>query len=339
MKYKRTLISVALATILFVSLGAIGVSALSVNPAWDNGSTVKAPAVVGAPVGSGAPAVCSQDGKGLDLFIRGADNALYWKESPDGTTWPSTLTNLGGILASSPGATSPTSGVLDVFVRGTDGTIWWTHTENANAATPTWKWSSLGGQIAPNTGPAACAWSKNGIAVFVQGRDGALWEITTSDGGSHWSWQQSLGGKLISAPAATATRDQAYQIGVFVAGTDHSVWYRHYNSTGWNKWTSVGGTLLNGTSPAAYNWGDAQIGWLVTGTDSHIYRFWAGNSQGYENVGGVPTSSPSAVAKANGFIDVFARGSTAQFAGLYQNSYNYQAYPGGWGSWTAIGGV
>jgi hypothetical protein len=74
-----------MAALVLVSLCAVGASA-----AQGNNANVQAPALVGAPVASGAPAVCSADGAGktLDLFVRGADNALYWKNSSDGgKTW------------------------------------------------------------------------------------------------------------------------------------------------------------------------------------------------------------------------------------------------------------
>src|SRR5665647_1333940 len=173
MKHKLTLISIAMAALVLVSLCSVGASA-----AQGNNANVQAPAVVGAPVGPGAPAVCSADGAGktLDLFVRGADNALYWKNSSDGgKTWGAS-TNLGGKLTSAPAVTSPSPGVMDVFVRGTDGAVWWDHYNGTN-----WSgWStplggSLGGQIASNTAPAACSWAAGRLDVFVQGTDGALW--------------------------------------------------------------------------------------------------------------------------------------------------------------------
>ena len=118
-----------MAAIVLVSLCAVGVSALSVSAAQGSSANVKAPTLVGAPVGNGAPGVCSVDGTGLFLFIRGTDNVLYYKYSSDGVTWPSTSTSLGGVLASAPAAaatpaTMTTKGTIEVFVRGTDGHLW-----------------------------------------------------------------------------------------------------------------------------------------------------------------------------------------------------------------------
>ena len=72
------LMGVAMAAIMLVSLCAVGASALSVSAA-PGSSNVRAPTIVGAPVGSGAPGVCSDDGTNLYLFIRGANNSCYLK--------------------------------------------------------------------------------------------------------------------------------------------------------------------------------------------------------------------------------------------------------------------
>ena len=324
-----------MAAIVLVSLCAVGASTLSASAAQGSSSN---PALVGAPVGAGAPGVCSLNGTDLDLFIRAANNTTYWKESPDGTTWTSNETPLGGYLTSAPAANVTANGYMCVFARGGDGALWWTYTTDNGAS---WSyWNSLSGQLATNTGPTVCSWGAGRLDVFVQGTDGALWWKYTTDNGTSWSYWTSLGGKLTSAPAATSTGPSPNQIGVFVAGGNGVVYYKHYtSSSGWSGWANVGGQVLSGTSPAAYNWGTTQIGWFVTGTDSNLYRNWVGSSSGYEGIAGVLTSSPSCTAKQSGVIDVFARGSTGAFAALYQISYNYPANSGTWGVWTAIGGV
>jgi hypothetical protein len=335
-----------MAALVLVSLCAVGASA-----AQGSSANVQAPAVVGAPLGPGAPAACF-DGTAntLDLFVRGADNHLYWKHSVDGGKNWGPSTDLGGILTSAPAVTSPSTGVMDVFGRGGDGAVWWDH---YNATTSTWSgWSkplggSLGGLTPVNRAPAACSWGTGRLDVFVQGMDGALWQKSTTDGGKAWSSWHSLGGGLTSGPAATATVGN--QIGVFVRGGDGAVWYTHYPSTssGWDKWTSVGGQVYAGTSPAAYNWGSARIGWFVMGTDQRLYHNWkqwtaGGATNGWENLGGYLTSSPGTTARSNSvnLIDVFARGGDLDFSTLWQKSYDPGLYPKTlWSDWMDIGGV
>ena len=70
MKHKLTLISIAMAALVLASLCAVGASTLSVSAAPGNSANARAPAVVGAPVGAGAPAVVALSATKLDLFIR-----------------------------------------------------------------------------------------------------------------------------------------------------------------------------------------------------------------------------------------------------------------------------
>jgi len=330
-----------MATLVLVSLCAVGASA-----AQGSSANVQAPDLVGAPVGPGAPAVCSADGgKTLDLFIRGADNALYWKHW-NGMSWEAS-TNLHGILTSAPAVTSPSTGVMDVFVRGGDGAVWWDHSADYGK---TWSgWSaplggSLSGQTPVNRAPAACSWGAGRLDVFVEGTNGALYHKGYNGAWSSW---QSLGGKLTSGPAATAMTATSNEIGVFVRGTDGAVWYTHYASTSsaWDKWASVGGQVYAGTSPAAYNFGPSEIGWFVTGTNLGLYHGWkqftaGGGANGWENLGGKLTSSPGATARFDGqhLIDVFVRGGDGDFSILWQRSSDASRYPA-WSDWEEIGGV
>jgi len=332
--------------IVLASLCAVSVSTLSVSAAQGSSST---PPTVGAAVGTGAPGVCSQDGKSLDLFIRGTDNSLHWWHSDDGVTWSSTGTvQVAGpnALGSAAAATSPASGVINVFVRGTDpaGSLWALTITNAQngptgATVPT-TWVSLGGKLAPNTGPSAISYGTS-TAVFVTGTDYRCyyyWTLTANLPTPPSKWG-SLSGILASAPSATALTDGS-KIGVVVVGTGNSGLFLKLATGGkWDtSWTSVHGLALAGTSPAAYNWGPSRLGWLVTGTDSNLYNNWVSNSAGYEQIKASLTSSPSVATitptmTTNG-LAVFARVSSGGTATLSQIDQNN---PGStWGTWTAI---
>jgi len=325
--HKRILMSVGMAALVLVSLCAVSASA---SAAQGPSANVQAPAVVGAPV-AGAPAVCSQNGVGLDLFVRGANGQVYWKHSSDGTTWPSTSVSLGGYATSNPAATSPANGTIAVFVRGGDGALWEINYHGAWSG-----WYKIGGQLLVNTGPAAYSYvsgTTTRIGWFVTGTNNALYQQWSDNGAKPVSWK-NLGGYLTSAPAATVLPDGS-QIGVIVGGTNGALYYKHYADGAWQSWSAISGQLLTGTSPAAYNWGTTQIGWFYTGTDYALHHMWAGSTSGSENLGGYLTSSPGATSRSSGTIDVIARGGSGDFTILWQRSYS----SGQWGAWTAIGGV
>jgi hypothetical protein len=330
MTHKRSIISIALASIMLVSLCAVYASA-SVAAAPSTSANVQAPALVGAPV-AGAPAVCSRDGKSLDLFVKGTDGALWWKHSDDGTTW-SAATSLGGYLTSDPAAASPSSNFIDVFVRGGDGALWSRHFYSG-----VWgSWYKIGGQLLAGTGPAAYAWGLERTGQFVTGTDHALWHRwmdTKTDTQHDW---ENLGGYLTSSPAAASPGSGVTD--VYARGGDGALWSKQFSATAWGSWFKIGGQLLAGTSPAAYGWsGTDQGGWFVTGTNHGLYFMWkeGTTTSSWINLGGYLTSSPGATARGGmtSAIDVFVRGGDN---GLWRRDSADMG--NNWSGWTSIGGI
>jgi hypothetical protein len=107
----------------------------------DGGTSWNGWSTIGGQTASGTgPAVCAQNANSLDVFVQGSDHAL-WHTSLQGSAW-SAWGSLGGILTSSPAATSPANGVIDAFVRGSDYAIWG-RTYNGR-----WSgWTSVGGGV------------------------------------------------------------------------------------------------------------------------------------------------------------------------------------------------
>jgi 5-hydroxyisourate hydrolase-like protein (transthyretin family) len=235
----------------------------------------------------------------LFLFVRGSDNALWYK-TWNGATW-SNATSLGGTLTSSPAATSPSSGVINVFVQGTTGTVYEKTTTNSGT---TWSgWTSLGGVLAAGSSPAATSPSTGVIDVFAQGTTAAVYEKTSSDSGATWSGWTSLGGVLAanSGPAATSSGSVTY---VFAHGTDNAVWYKDWNGTAWSSWNSLGGVLAAGSSPAATSPASSAIDVFAQSTNGAVYEKTTANGGttwgGWASLGGVLAagSSPAATSES-----------------------------------------
>jgi 5-hydroxyisourate hydrolase-like protein (transthyretin family) len=227
----------------------------------------------------------------LYLFVRGSDNAIWYKQW-DGTAW-SNATSLGGNCTSAPAATSPSNGVIDVFAQGTNGALYERTTTNGGT---TWSgWTSLGGVLAANSAPAATSPSNGVIDVFAQGTNGALYERTTTNGGTTWSGWTSLGGVLAanSGPAATSSGSVTY---VFAHGTDNAVWYKDWNGTAWSSWHSLGGVLATGSAPAATSPSTGVIDVFAQGTTAAVYERTTTNGgttwSGWTSQGGILMSSP-----------------------------------------------
>jgi hypothetical protein len=194
-----------------------------------------------------------------------------------------------------------------------------------------WQWSKIGGQLASGTGAAVCAQNTNSLDVFVQGADRTLWH-TQYRSGSGWSGWQSLGGALTSSPAATSPGNGI--IDVFVRGTNGALYEKTTTDGGntWSTWTSLGGQIPAGTAPAACSWGSGRFDIFVQGMNGALYhKSFARTWSGWENLGGILTSSPAASsAPGSSRIDVFVRGTNGA---LYQRSWI-----GSWSTWTSLGG-
>jgi hypothetical protein len=168
------------------------------------------------------------------VFVTGTNHALWhmWSDNEGLHGW----VNLGGYLTSSPGATGvgnmTTGAQIGVFGQGKDGALWWKQFQGNPRV---WSsWTSLGGQIAANTGPAACSYGIDREDVFVEGTNGALYHKWKDTGA--WSGWENVGGKSTASPAAASSGDNT--IDVFVRGGSGRLWSRNTTNGGinWNPW-------------------------------------------------------------------------------------------------------
>lgn len=111
---------------------------------------------IGHPTGgatSAPDALSTTDGQ-VSVFVRGGDNALWYKSTYDsGATW-TPWTSLDGTLTSAPGAASYANNRRAAFSRGSDGAELKYRSWDGDS----WSnWISLGGNL--TSGPDACSWS------------------------------------------------------------------------------------------------------------------------------------------------------------------------------------
>src|SRR5665647_1151809 len=80
-----------------------------------------------------------------------------------------------------------------------------------------------------------------------------------------------VSGQLASGTGPAVCSQDANSLDLFVQGTDHALWYRHYQSgSGWSSWKSLSGGLAS--SPAAVSRSAGYIDVFVRGTDGHLYE-------------------------------------------------------------------
>ena len=248
-------------------------------------------------VATSDPDVASWAAGRLDVFVRGADNAL-WHRAWSGTTWLA-WESLGGGLASGPGAVSAAANRIDVFGRGLDNALW----HRAWDGTAWQPWQSLGGVL--SSGPAVTASGASRLDVFARGGDGALWHRAWD--GAGWLAWENLGGRLTSDPGSVSTG--ASTLDVLGRGGDNAVWHRSWNGASWSAWQSLGGTVL--TAPAASSCATGAEDVYAVGADFATWRrTFNGTTWGaWTAVGGQWSSGPGAVCQpGTTTIDLIERG-------------------------------
>ncbi len=223
---------------------------------------------------AGGPAdIFQPNSERLDVFGRGTDGALWWRQQTahGWTPWRS----LGGRLTSKPAVAENTSGHISVFVRGTDGAIWYRTLAGGH-----WGgWTRLGGDLLAGTAPAA-AYGYYGfnehLLVAAVGTDRAVWLFSGIPGkGFGVSY---LGGATFRDPAITFVSGTARAPNtplavVYVAGTNHALWAKQVTlpvTSARGAWRSLGGRLTSGVAASGAS-GGAFSYVFALGTDD---QFW-----------------------------------------------------------------
>jgi Protein kinase domain/Repeat of unknown function (DUF346) len=277
------------------------------RPSADTSATARALVTAAA----SRPAVTSSGPNSLELFIRGGDDAMWFK-SFDGTwhPWESL-----GYLPNDPAVVSTGSGRLDMFVRGSDSSL--QHRWFDGIWHP---WETLGGVLTAD--PAIASSAPGRIDICARSLGNTIY-YTYFDGSLHtWQWQ---GGISLSAPSVTSSSPG--RIDAFVRGGDNALWYRWFDGAAWHDWASLGGSFTS--DPSATSWGPGRLDVFTRGSDNSLQHIWFdGAWHPWETLGGSLTSSPCAVSWGPGRIDICARG-----AG---NTLQHTWFDGAWHDWQPI---
>ena len=256
----------------------------------------------------GAPAVVSWGGWNSDyraVFVRGADNALWYRERLTASNFSWTpWKSLGGYLTSDPAAVSWGLNRIDVFARGSNGQL--IHRWLSGDFEPKWSnWESLGGIL--NGAPAVSSRGYKKLDVFIRGNNNQLYSKSFDGNGwfsPGWGGWTNLGGQLSSAPASVSW--SANRIDVFARGSTNNLIHKWWDGN-WRAWESLGGSL--GSGPTVASWGPNRLDIFMRGNDNKIYhKIFNGSWMGWEYLEGLTQYDPEAIAVGPNKLDVFVRG-------------------------------
>ncbi len=264
----------------------------------------------------GAPSAVSWGSERLDVFVLGADHAMYHKWW-DGRAWGPSVTDyeyMAGNVVRTPVPVSWAPDRLDVFVLNTDYALchkWWDGRAWGPSVTD---YEFMGGKIVGQ--PTVVSWAPDRLDVFVLATDRSLchkwWD------GHAWgpsvTGYEGLGGVILGNPAAVSWGPD--RLDVFVLATDRSVCHKWWDGHAWGPsvtgYEGLGGTALG--SPKVVSWGGDRLDVFIVGTDRRLYhKWWDGAAwgpsiTGYEFMGGPIIGEPTIVSWGGDRLDVFAVG-------------------------------
>ena len=300
MNYRISLLSIAMATIVLVSMSAVaGVSAAHAS-------------TVGGRMYGGFGATVGLSGD-IWLVAQGAATSagnIYYKDQSTATSWT------GPIGTGTNPCILDTGTSMDVFWVSSSGALVGTTTTDGT----TWKSITLPStSVAAGTGPTAVSNTAGTTDVFyVDSATRHLMEDTLASPGLVVT-STDLGGKVFATPAATYVNPIATsgQIVVVVKGTGGVIYEKMYQMGGFSGWTKLhDGTIGNGAAlvitPATSAAAGSRIYLFVAGSNGHLYSLlstdgglsWAPFNNGlittrnlnWLNLGGVCASAPVAIA-------------------------------------------
>lgn len=198
---------------------------------------------VGGGGGSSAPAAAASAPGTLQVFTKGSTGVLLEKTSTSPGAW-SPWTSVGGLPTGRAAAAAPGRRQLDVYSPQADGSVW---IRSADTVGTRYRWSPLGGALAPSSGVAAVA-TAGGSTVVVRRADNTLWSRSRNASGQ-WSDWVSLGAQQTLSDPAVASSAPG-RLDIYVRGVDNALWYRSAGAVV-TQWQSLGGQLTSGPAASA----------------------------------------------------------------------------------------
>lgn len=301
---------------------------------WWGGPIVNRPCygyarAVGANLGVGStalgpagPASVSWDANRVDVFTRGALNAVHQKIWTSGGGWSGWMefgqyTNtLVPVAISSRG-----SNRLDLFAVEPAGAIYWS-SWNGTVWSPFWKFQGSNTQLAP----ASCSWGANRIDLFAVAPGGSMWWYYYN--GTSWSAPYNIPGSTNKAMAACSWGTN--RVDMFAIDGNGGIWWYVYNGSTWAPSVALGGNTPY--APAACSWGANRVDMFAVDPNGGVWWYVYNGSTWAPSIalGGDSVGNCSASTRGVGTLDVFIRSKNDH---LKTNSYNN----GAWSGWIDLG--
>jgi hypothetical protein len=219
---------------------------------WWDGMGWKPSQLDWQPLGGGtseSPAAVTWSEGRLDVFVLGLDRNLhhiYGDGNPD--NWSRWEKLSDSVLQGSPTVVSWGPDRLDIFVRDSfgsilhkawDGVLPWKPSQLDFNSTNRQFDGSIIESVQTSDSPAAVAWSKGRLDVFIRGQeDGVVYHNYGDGSPGNWSGWESLGGVIQGSPTVVSWGPD--RLDVFARGMDDGVWHKWWDGVfPWKGWDSL----------------------------------------------------------------------------------------------------
>ncbi|VUC22336.1 unnamed protein product [Clonostachys rosea] len=282
-----------------------------------------------------AAAQPSSNPKAFFLFGRGADSAMWYRES-DGEKWLKDWESLGGEFKSQPAAVSIRKGQIDVFGIDTNGKM---RTKSYQNSAWDSSWADLGGGC--HAAPAVCSMREGRLDLFTLSSTHQLahkyyengqWDSVKSGGG----WDRS-DGYVSSSLSATCRGNNLMDVTVYGnQKAPFQVASKHWNGSAFEKWSTLKGNYQIDPSTIAMT--ENRTDFLgLDGDKAMVYLSWGDGADMSKlkttAIGGEAQSVAGLVTPSSGRLDAFLVGNDSKL--------KHKALAGSqWGSgWEDLGGA
>jgi len=271
-----------------------------------------------------APALAAQGAGDMRMFVRGTDAAM-WTRSWNGSSW-SGWSSLGGNFSSGPVAMARPGGTYDVFARGQFNAYY--HKFFTPAGGWSGSWERLPGGPFSSAPGATYRQGSGEVDVFGINQTGQLMHSYWQSG-KGWAAFASLGGYLSGRPSVVSPRPG--DLDVFMRGADKVLYQKSWVSgSGWTDFFKLGAELKLTSGPSATSWNETRRDIMARGADGAVYMYiyQAPNWQGWQRLGGTPTTGPGGTSSGPTRLEIAYRS---------REFIHYKTYHGGWSGWSNLG--
>lgn len=209
-----------------------------------------------------------------------------------------------------------------------------TRASTGSGTHPTPTWAVMGNELISGVGVSS--WRPGVMDLFVRGTDNLLYyKWYDSDNGGWMQGYEQLGGGEISFSPVAVSGGGSDLVDVFARGigANDGVYHKVWKNSVWSGWQRLGS--MDTLSGPGLSWEPTRrLDVFVRRTDNQLFVYqYNPTTNAWEGpwpLDAQISSSPTAIALANGPVHVFARG--------MDNALWHRWYDGGWQNWESLGG-